>query len=340
MPDMPEASTRRPHWTDRALELELEAHRGELTGYCYRMLGSPFEAEDAVQETFLRAWRGADRFEGRAKLRTWLYRIASNVCFDMLDSSQRRARPMDLSGPGTPEGPPGETLPESTWIQPMPGGRLAPAPGPDPAALAIASETVRLAFIAALQLLPPRQRAVLLLRDVLGWRASEVAALLDTTEASVNSALQRARATIADRDTDAGEPLRPDDPQQADLLRRYVDAFERYDIDALTELLHEEVVQQMPPYPLWLRGRDDVLAWWTGPGIECRGSRLLPAPAANGLPAFGQYRPSGPGGRHELWALQVLEIENGRVVGFHAFLDTASLFPLFGLPFHPDDAEE
>lgn len=333
---MADATTRRPHWTDRALELELEAHRAELTGYCYRMLGSPFEAEDAVQETLLRAWRGADRFEGRAKLRTWLYRIASNVCFDMLGSSQRRARPMDLSSAGAPDGPPGPTLPEATWIQPMPGGRMAPAPGPDPAALAIAHETVRLAFIAALQFLPPRQRAVLLLRDVLGWQASEVAALLDTTVASVNSALQRARATVADREPGVGEPARPDDPAQAALLERYMAAFEDYDMERLTALLHEEVVQSMPPYPLWLRGRDDVLAWWFGIGRECRGSRLLPAPAANGLPAFGQYRPSGPGGRHEPWALQVLEIEDGAVVGFTAFLDTASLFPLFGLPGHPD----
>lgn len=329
---MATSGTRRPHWTDRALELELEAHRAELTGYCYRMLGSPFEAEDAVQETLMRAWRGADRFEGRATLRTWLYRIASNVCFDMLGASQRRARPMDLSGPGSAEGPPGDMLSEATWIQPMPDGRMAPAPGADPAALAMASETVRLAFIAALQHLPPRQRAVLLLRDVLGWQATEVAALLDTTVPSVNSALQRARATITDRDLGSADQAAPDDAEQAALLARYVDAFERYDMDALTALLHEEVVQSMPPYPLWLRGRDDVLTWWFGIGKECRGSRLVPAPSANGLPAFGQYRPSGPGGRHEPWALQVLEIHGGRIVGFTAFLDTSSLFPLFGLP--------
>lgn len=324
----------RPHRADRVLETELEAHRGELVAYCYRMLGSPFEAEDAVQEAMLRAWRGIDSFEGRAKLRTWLYRIASNVCFDMLGASQRRARPMDLTGPGSADGPPGELLSEATWIQPIPDARMASAAG-DPGDVAIAHETVRLAFIAALQFLPPRQRAVLLLRDVLSWQSSEVAALLGTTVASVNSALQRARATIAARDVGHTEPSRPDDDAQASLLARYLDAFQRYDMDALTALLHEDAVQSMPPYPLWLRGRDDVLRWWFGPGSGCRGSRLIPT-VANGSPAFGQYRPSGPGGAHEPWALQVLEVKDGRVVEFTAFLDTASLFPLFGLPAGPE----
>lgn len=324
----------RPHWADRAFETELESHRTELVAYCYRMLGSPFEAEDAVQETMLRAWRAIDGFEGRAKLRTWLYRIASNVCFDMLGSSQRRARPMDLTGPGPADGPPGELLSEATWIQPMPDARMAPTAG-DPGEVAIAHETVRLAFVAALQFLPPRQRAVLLLRDVLSWRAGEVAALLDTTVASVNSALQRARATIAAREVADTEPSRPHDDAQAAMLARYMDAFQRYDMDALTSLLHEDAVQSMPPYPLWLRGRDDVLAWWSGPGIGCRGSRLIPT-VANGSPAFGQYRPSGPGGAHEPWALQVLEVRDGRIVEFTAFLETASLFPLFGLPPSPD----
>jgi RNA polymerase sigma-70 factor (ECF subfamily) len=319
---------------ERSFESRLEPHRAELTGYCYRMLGSPFDAEDAVQETLTRAWRGLDRFEGRASVRTWLYRIAGNVCFDMIDAGARRARPMDLSGAGTADGPLTPPLPESTWIEPIPDARWTPE-GADPVELTQARESVRLAFVAALQHLPPRQRAVLILREVLGFRAAEVAELLDTTVASVNSALQRARATLDARDDIRGELADPADPAQRELLARYMDAFERYDIDALTALLHEDAVQSMPPYPLWLRGRDQVLAWWTGPGAGCRGSRLVPT-TANGLPAFGQYRASGPGGRHEPWALQVLEIEDGVVVGFTAFLDTETLFPLFGLPAHPD----
>src|SRR5436853_3255554 len=181
---------------DSELELRLEQHRAELTGYCYRMLGSAFEAEDAVQETLVRAWRSFDRFEGRSLLRSWLYSIATNVCLDMLRGSQRRARPMDLGPAGTADGPLGDTLPEATWIQPIPDGHVLPA-NADPADLAVSRETIRLAFVAALQYLPPRQRAVLILREVLRWKATEVAELLDTTVASVNSALQRARSTLA-----------------------------------------------------------------------------------------------------------------------------------------------
>ncbi len=317
------------------VESLLEQHRSELTAYCYRMLGSPSEAEDAVQDTLLRAWRAFDRFEGRAALRSWLYRIATNVCLDMLNGRQRRARPMDLGPATSAEAPNMAQLPEATWIQPIPDGRVAQAET-DPAELAVSRETIRLAFIAALQHLPARQRAVLILRDVLRWRASEVAQLLDTSEASVNSALQRARATVAAGNLVESEPFRPMDEDQRELLGRYVDAFERYDIAELTALLHEDAIQSMPPYEMWLEGRDDIITWWTGPGIECRGSRLIPT-IANGRPAFGQYRPSGPGGRHEPWALQVLEIAGGRIVEFHAFLDTEQLFPVFGLPKHPDD---
>ncbi len=315
------------------LELQLEQHRVELTGYCYRMLGSAFEAEDAVQETLVRAWRSFDRFEGRAALRSWLYRIATNVCLDMLSGRQRRARPMDLSPAGTADSQL-TTLPEATWIEPIPDSRVLPEGG-DPAELAVSRETVRLAFVAALQHLPPRQRAVLILREVLRWQATEVAELLDTSVASVNSALQRARATLANTDlspTDASPPL---DEEQRELLARYVDAFQRYDIDSLTSLLHEDATQSMPPYELWLRGRDDILRFWVGPGAGCRGSRLLPA-AANGLPAWGQYRPSKDGG-YEPWALQVIELSAGRVVEFSFFLDTARFFPLFGLPDRLDD---
>ena len=315
--------------------LELEGHRRELTAYCYRMLGSAFEAEDAVQETLVRAWRARDRFEGRSSVRTWLYRIATNVCLDMADRPQRRARPMDLGPAVTGPTQPGPVRSESTWLEPVPDGRVLPTDD-DPAELAVARETVRLAFVAALQHLPPRQRAVLILREVLRWQATEVAELLDTTTASVTSALQRARATLAEQPQAVGDVLDPLDAEQQSLLDRYVDAFERYDVAALVSLLHDDAVQSMPPFEMWLQGRDEVIAWWTGPGIECRGSRLLPV-AANGAPAFGQYRPSGPDGRHEPWALQVLDVADGRILGVHSFLDTARWFPLFGLPDHPDE---
>lgn len=321
------------HGDAAALEAELEPHRRELTGYCYRMLGSAFEAEDAVQETMVRAWRALDRFEGRASLRTWLYRIATNVCLDMADRPQRRARPMDFGPARVGPTEPGATRPDGAWLEPAPDDRVL-ATADDPAEVAVGRETVRLAFVAALQHLPPRQRAVLILREVLRWQAAEVADLLGTTTASVNSALQRARATMAAQPATVGDVLAPLDPEQAALLARYVDAFERYDVDALVALLHEDAVQTMPPYEMWLQGRDEVLAWWTGPGIDCRGSRLV-ATAANGAPAFGQYRPSGPDGRHEPWALQVLDIRDGRIVGVHSFLDTARMFPLFGLPVTP-----
>ena len=312
------------------LELQLEQYRPELTGYCYRMLGSAFEAEDAVQETMVRAWRAYDRFEGRAALRSWLYRIATNVCLDALSGRERRARPMDFGPAANGAVEPGPTRAEETWILPIPDERVVPRDG-DPAEVALARETVRLAFVAALQHLPPRQRAVLILREVLRWRADEVAELLDTTVASVNSALQRARATLAASDVSPTDDSPPLDDDQRALLARYVDAFTRYDMDALASLLHEDATQSMPPYELWLRGRAEVLRWWFGPGAGCRGSRLIPT-LANGSPAFGQYRPSGPGGRYEPWALQVLEISDGQIVEFTAFLDTERLFPLFGLP--------
>jgi RNA polymerase sigma-70 factor (ECF subfamily) len=320
-----QASTAAPE----AVEHQLERHRAELTAYCYRLLGSSFEAEDAVQEAFVRAWRGYDRFEGRAALKSWLYRIATNVCLDMLNGKERRARPMDLGPAGSVDVPLTPPAPEATWIQPIPDGRVLPSDG-DPAELAVTRETIRLAFLAALQHLPPRQRVVLILRDVLRWKADEVADLLDTSVASVNSALQRARATLAASDLEPTEAVEPDDEGQRELLERYVDAFERYDMASLTSLLHEDATQSMPPYELWLEGRDDIFRWWFGPGAGCRGSRLVPT-AANGKPAFGQYSPSDDGG-YEPWALQVLELSGGRIVELTFFLDVESLFPLFGLP--------
>jgi RNA polymerase sigma-70 factor (ECF subfamily) len=321
--------------TSPGLEQRLEDHRRELTGYCYRMLGSAFEAEDAVQETMVRAWRALDRFEGRSQFRSWLYSIATNVCLDMLKGRERRARPMEMGDAGTPVIESlGSQLPEATWILPMPDGRVMPT-GDDPAELASARETLRLAFIAALQHLPPKQRAVLILREVLRWQATEVAALLETSVASVNSALQRARATLdatnLEADQGSTDPL---DDEQRSLLGRYLDAFERYDMTSLTALLHEDATLSMPPYALWMRGHEDIVKWMVGPGHGCEGSRMVPT-WANGSPAFGQYRPSGPGGEHEPWALQVLEVRNGRVTGINAFLDTAHLFPLFGLPERP-----
>ncbi|HSJ50170.1 MAG TPA: sigma-70 family RNA polymerase sigma factor [Actinomycetota bacterium] len=315
----------------RTEELEplLERHRVELTAYCYRMLGSAFEAEDAVQETFVRAWRAYDRFEGRSALRSWLYRIATNVCLDLLNDRRRRARPMDLGPASTADAPLGAPLPEVSWIEPIPDGRVV-ADAADPAELAVSRESVRLAFVTALQHLPPRQRAVLILREVLRWRASEVAQLLDTSVASVNSALQRARATLTATQLAEAEPLLPQDEDQRSLLDRYVDAFERYDMDALTSLLREDATWSMPPFELWLQTHRDIRAWCLGPGIGCKGSRLIPT-VANGQPAFGQYKPAPDGGL-EPWSLQVVEIANGRIVGLSFFLDTERLFPLFGLP--------
>jgi RNA polymerase sigma-70 factor (ECF subfamily) len=316
------------------LDERLEQHRSELTAYCYRMLGSPFEAEDAVQETFLRAWRSYEGFEGRSALRSWLYRIATNVCLDMLNGRERRARPMDLGPAREPQLGNLSTLPEATWIQPVPDGLVGPED--DPAAVAARRETIRLAFVAALQHLPPKQRAVLILSEVLRWKASEVAELLDTSVASVNSALQRARATLEASSVSAEEQSPVVSAEDAELLERYVKAFEGYDMEALTSLIHEDATQSMPPYDLWLAGRDDILRWWVGPGAGCRGSRVLPTLAANGSPAFAQYRPSDSGKGYDAWALQVLELSRGRIVELSFFLDTERLFPLFGLPLRLD----
>jgi RNA polymerase sigma-70 factor, ECF subfamily len=311
---------------------DLERYRRELTGHCYRMLASGADAEDAVQETFVRAWRSLDRFEGRSSVRTWLYRIATNVCLDHLSGRQRRARAIDLGPASTVATAQLTTRPAEAWLEPVPDAWVLPTDG-DPAELAVARDTIRLAFVATLQHLPPRQRAVLLLREVLQFPAADVADLLDTSVASVNSALQRARATIAEQAPTDSEPLQPTDERQQELLARFVDAFERYDLDALTELLHEDATQTMPPYDLWLQGREEIAGWMLGPGAGCRGSRLVPT-VANGAPAFGQYRPAASGRGHDPWALQVVEVMDGRIVGLNAFLDTERWFPAFGLPPH------
>ncbi len=306
---------------------DLERYRRELTGYCYRMLGSAFEADDAVQETMVRAWRGIDGFEGRSAVRSWLYRIATNVCLDMLRGRRRRALAMDLGPSGTADSFRGATLPEHAWVTPVPDSRVLPDDG-DPAELAAARESIRLAFVTALQHLPPRQRAVLILREVLRWQATEVAELLDTSVASVNSALQRARAILASRHIDSSSSATVDADQRT-LLARYVDAFERYDIPLLVSLLREDAVMSMPPYDFWLQGPVEMGRWFLGVGIGCRGSRLV-ATAANGTAAFGSYKADGQGG-HRPWAIQVIETSGDRIVGHHNFLDT-ELFAAFGLP--------
>jgi RNA polymerase sigma-70 factor (ECF subfamily) len=305
----------------------LEEHRAALTGHCYRMLGSAVDADDAVQETMVRAWRSLDRFDGRASLRSWLYRIATNVCLDALTDRVRRERPMEAVPAGTVDDPLVER-PRGHWLEPVPDAHALPADA-GPAELAMLRQSIRLAFVAALQHLPPKQRAALLLTEVLGWSAAEVAETLETSVAAVNSALQRARATLATRDL-GGSPLSLSD-EQSKLLEQYVSAFERFDVDELTTLLREDATLSMPPYVLWLRGRDAIRAWLLGRGCGCRGSRLVPT-AANGLPAFGQYRPGAEGEPHQPWALIVLEFSGNRIARWNSFLDTETLFPRFGLP--------
>ena len=307
----------------------LEQYRPALTGHCYRMLGSLLDAEDAVQETMLRAWRGIDRFREQASLKTWLYRIATNVCIDNLESAKRaRVRPMDVvpAPAKVREGLELSQRPREHWVEPIPDSVALPAEA-DPEERAILRESIRLAFVAALQYLPPRQRAVLLLTQVLNWSAAEAAETLGITVAGVNSALQRARATLEARNP-AVVP-RELTAEQRGLLDRYVTAFERYDVPALTALMHEEVTMSMPPYELWLTGRDSIGQWFLTYGIGCKGSRVLPAPSAcGGVPAFAQYRQGGA----QPWAIFLLDLEGNQIRNLAYFLDVEKLFPRFGLP--------
>ncbi len=316
--------------TDQGLD-QLEQYRVELRGYCYRMLGSIHDADDAVQESFVKAWQGFDGFQGRSPMRSWLYRIATNTCLDLLRAKQRRALPVDLSDPipAPAQAPaPGD---EATWVQPVADSDVLPAEA-DPAQRAVLQDSIRLAFVAALQHLPPRQRAVLILREVLCWRADEVAELLDTSVASVNSALQRARATLAERkptDTDGPAPVDKVDP---DLLKRYVAAFEAYDIEALVQLLHSDGSISMPPWEMWMRGREDLMRWYVGGGAACRGSRMQPL-VANGQPAFAHWKPKADGTGLEKWSIQVLDVVDWQIQHIHHFVDLdGSLFRRFGLP--------
>jgi RNA polymerase sigma-70 factor, ECF subfamily len=307
----------------------LESYRRELNGYCYRLLGSVFEAQDAVQETMVRAWRSRGNLERRSSLRVWLYRIATNVCFNMITTARKRALPMDLTGSWTETAAVGPALPENTWIEPIPDALLPPSSHSDPADQAVQRDKVRVAFVAALQHLPPRQRAILILRDVLRWTAREVAELIDTTVISVNSALQRARSTLATRRPELGDVPAGLTGDQEALLGRYLRAFESHDVDALVTLLHHEATISMPPLPLWLRGRATTRSWWDF-GRDCRGSRLVTV-HANRSPAFAVYQPAPSRDGHELFAIHVLELSGSYIDSIHMFLDPRLAGP-FDLP--------
>lgn len=307
---------------------QLELHRVALKGHCYRMLGSPFDAEDAVQETMVRAWQALDRFEGRASMRTWLFRIATNVCLDVLAERERRVRPREDGPAGTVESAL-DARPRTHWLEPIPDSHVIPSDA-SPFEQVALRQSIRLAFVAALQHLPPKQRAALLLTDVLGCSAAEAAECLETSVAAVNSAIQRARATLADRNADqpSSAPLADD---ATALLNRYIEAFHKYDVEAMVALLREDAVLSMPPYTLWLQGRETISTWLAGRGSGCRGSRLVPVVACGG-PAYAQYRLTGPGEGYHAWSLTVLEFEGGEISALTAFLDVEEMFPLFGLP--------
>ena len=333
-----------PAASSETIERDLERLRPALTGYCYRMLGSGFEAEDATQETLMRAWKRSDTLAEPAALKSWLFRIATNVCLDQIEGRERRARPVDLSGQGEADSPLGAPLPESSWILPIADSQVVD-PEADPATQAAERESLRLAFVAALQHLPARQRVVLVLREVLRWSAQEVADLLETSVASVNSALQRARAALdALALEDAEAPARPSDEDERRLLEQYLDAFAEYDVDRIVALLRYDVVFDMPPLPLWMRGPENVGRFMLGPGAACAGSKLI-AVEANGCPAFASYKPDPESGAWLPWSLTVLEMEardDGPVVAaVHNFLQPflPELFTGFGLPERRLDAD-
>lgn len=313
--------------------VNLEAHRPALTGHCYRMLGSVTEADDAVQETMLRAWKGLDDFAARSQLSTWLHRIATNVCLDSLKSRSRRELPV-LDGPS---GSPDDELvahPATHWLEPIPDAHCLPNVGA-PEREAVQRQYLKLAFVAALQHLPPRQRAALLLKDVVGFSTSEISSTLDWPTAGVNSALQRARKTMSDRQS---VPLAPATLSEAqrDLVDRYVDAFHRYDVESLVSLLREDGTMSMPPFTLWLRGPEAVAGFMLGPGAACRDSRLVPT-SASGTVAFAHYKNTD--GTYRAWSLIVLDLDDQALRGVVHFLDVETLFPRFGFDLElPNDA--
>ncbi|MFC4585313.1 sigma-70 family RNA polymerase sigma factor [Sphaerisporangium corydalis] len=303
--------------------------RRELLAHCYRMTGSIHDAEDLVQETYLRAWRAYDRFEGRSSLRTWLYRIATTTCLTALRSRGRRPMPTGLGTAGSDPDDPLVDLPEVAWLEPVPDAMVGAARS-DPATIVTSRESIRLALIAALQHLPPRQRAVLILRDVLQWRAAEVAELLGVTTIAVNSSLQRARAQLDRSAPVEDEMAEPESLDQRLLLDRYVAAFERKDIPAILELFTSDIVWEMPPFAAWYHGPEPV-----GRHLHARcparpgGLRLVPV-EANGQPAFAMYM-RDEHGELRAFALQVLTVKASGITHVANFLDTR-LFPTFGLP--------
>ncbi|MEV0290420.1 sigma-70 family RNA polymerase sigma factor [Kribbella sp. NPDC050820] len=314
------------------LEDEFAVHRAGLVTHCYRMLGSLHDAEDAVQETYLRAWRGQSRFEGRSSVQTWLYRIATNVCLNSLQHSSRRVVPSAI---GAPSHDPDNLQPDAlevTWLEPFPDRIL----NADPAAVVGKRQSLRLAMVAALQHLAPRQRAVLILREVLNWPAAEVAVMLETTTAAVNSALQRARAELARVHPAEDELSEPAEPVRRALLDDFAAAFERKDLVALEGLLTADTRWEMPPVPSWFRGRTDVLRLLDAKLDPGRG--FLVETSANGQPAFALYN-RGSDGLYHAHSIKVLTLTAGGIAAVTAF-HTPAIFPAFGLPIGRSSKEE
>ncbi|WP_019637728.1 sigma-70 family RNA polymerase sigma factor [Paenibacillus fonticola] len=313
--------------TETALDVQLlENLKPGLTSFCYRMLGSIEDADDAVQETYIRVWQNWNSFRQESSHKTWIYRIASNVCLDKLRQAKRRTLPVDLSDPAVSIIEPRETLPDSSWIW------LAPDFGENPEDVLIRKDTLQICFIALLQTLPPRQRAVLILKDVFDWSSKQIAETLGMSPAAVNSALQRARETMRGTRLRSDELSRMDTEPDRELLSRYVDAFEQFDIDALVALFHEEGCLSMPPFAMWVRGKDDLFKFFSLTRWHCEGSRFLPVRVNGGYPAIAQYAPS-PEAPNVLipWGIHVIEVKDRKILHVQNFINT-KLFSRFGLP--------
>ncbi|KQX51291.1 sigma-70 family RNA polymerase sigma factor [Paenibacillus sp. Root444D2] len=311
-------------------ELDMaEELRSELIGYCYRMMGSIFDAEDAVQDTMLRVWQSWDQIRQDSSRKSWIYRIATNVCLDKLRHAKRRALPMDLSDPATIIVEPRDNLPRTAWIWP------APDTAGDPADIAVSRETIRLSFIAILQTLPPRQRAVFILHDVFRWPAKQTADAMGMTVAAVNSTMQRARVTLtqANLRSDALREMDVDADQR--LLACYVEAFEQYNIEKLLALFHESGSLSMPPFVMWVCGKMKMASFYQTTRNHCTGSRLVSVRANGNCPAYAQYVQAGRAGVLVPWGIHILEIQNGKIAHIHHFIDT-DLFAQFGLPTYLD----
>lgn len=311
---------------ETAVELQLfENIKPELTSFCYRMLGSIDDADDAVQETYIRVWRSLKAFRQDSSFRTWVYRIASNLCLDKLRQAKRRIRPVDHFDPAASIVEPREMLPDSSWVWP------APDFSENPEDIIVRRDTLQICFITLLQSLPPRQRAVLILKDVFEWPSKQIAETLDMSPAAVNSALQRARETL-DR-----EKLRSDEfsmigvEPDRELLARYVEAFEQFDLDALVALFHEEGRMSMPPFAMWIRGKENLSKFFSLTRWHCEGSRFVPVTANGGYPAFAQYVPSGEDDTLIPWGIHMIEVRDGQIYHVQNYINT-KLFSRFGLP--------